>query len=65
MKTKPANSSYKLRCKICGERFKATSDDISLFEEGYCELPSVCEFCFNTTTNEQEPYSFTDADSGL
>ncbi len=65
MKTKPNQSNYKLKCKICGETFYPTAEERDLFEDGFAELPRECEFCFNSYTNEPEIDSHSDADMGL
>ena len=54
-------------CRHCGEDFKATSEEMELYEEGFADEPKYCDQCFRFLNSppdfEYEQYS--DADPGL
>ena len=56
----------KARCRLCGESFTLTSEQVSLYEDGHIEMPEVCEDChsmFDYDVNDTD--RFSDADPGL
>lgn len=51
------------KCRLCGESFHATKEQIELVEIGEIQKPDTCTECLGEQHQELENYS--DADPGL
>jgi hypothetical protein len=54
-------------CKHCGDKFTPSKETISLYEEGFIDIPDTCNFCIQYGSGEDcNDYSeYSDADPGL
>lgn len=57
----------KFTCRHCGEEFKASREEVELYEEGYCDQPELCDECFRFLNGppDMEYEQYSDADPGL
>jgi hypothetical protein len=55
------------KCRHCGEDFKASKEEMALYQEGYALAPEFCDDCFRfvNSPSDLEYEQYSDADPGL
>ena len=51
------------KCRLCGDTFPLSKEEI--WEDGECDLPSICDECYEMQEQNFDDLGISDADIGL